>query len=223
MSWLSKTLSSTIGKKFIMAGTGLFLITFLIVHLIGNFQLLANDGGESFNKYAYLMTHNPFIKTVSYGLYAFILIHTVYAILLTIQNKKARPVEYQAFKNRSTWASRSMMLLGSLLFFFILTHMKDFWYKYKFTELPFKTYGGEIFKDLYTVVFTEFHEPFHVIIYVIAQVVLAFHLSHGFASAFQTFGINHKKYTPLINGLGLVYSIAVPFGFAIIPILMFMM
>jgi succinate dehydrogenase / fumarate reductase cytochrome b subunit len=100
--------------------------------------------------------------------------------------------------------------------------MKDFWYVYKFTELPYKTYDGEIYKDLYSVVSAEFDELYHVIVYVCAQIVLAFHLSHGFQSAFQTLGLNHPKYTPLIKGLGNLYAILIPLGFAIIPILMYL-
>lgn len=225
MSWVAKTLSSSLGKKLLMAGTGLFLCSFLIVHLIGNFQLMKADGGESFNIYAKFMTHNPLIKIISYGLYSFILLHTGVAIWLTIINKKARPADYAVTNESSTWASRSMMLLGTLLLIFIVIHMIDFWSRYHFDDsLSMVSYGTEPMKNLYEIVKAKYdkgNEPW-IAFYVISQLVLGFHLSHGFASAFQTFGLNHKKYTPLINGLGLVFSIGVSLGFAVIPVWMYL-
>jgi succinate dehydrogenase / fumarate reductase, cytochrome b subunit len=222
MSWLNKTLSSSIGKKVLMAGTGLFLITFLVVHLSGNLQLLKEDGGESFNKYSHFMSSNPLIHFISYGLYFFIVLHTIVAVWLTIQNKKARPVGYAVTNNRSSFAVRSMMLLGSGILFFIIVHMADFWAKYKmgWIDYDFKivTYEGVSYRDAYELVNHEFHELSHLIIYTIGMIVLAFHLNHGFASAFQSFGINHKKYTPTIKLLGLFFSIIVPLLFGIIPI-----
>src|SRR6185436_9439287 len=123
MKWFLELFSSTLGKKLVMSLTGLFLISFLIIHLIGNLQLLKSDGGQAFNVYAYFMTHNPVIKTISYSLYASILIHTAWALILTMQNRKARGGEGYAIKGKSSaWSSRNMGILGSIIFIFIFLH-----------------------------------------------------------------------------------------------------
>ncbi|GHB85847.1 succinate dehydrogenase cytochrome b subunit [Persicitalea jodogahamensis] len=140
MSWLTQTLSSSIGKKLIMALTGLFLCTFLIVHMIGNLQLFKSDEGLAFNTYTVFMTTNPFIKTISYGLYAFILIHAFDGLYLAYINQKARAKKYAKVNNQSTWASRNMGILGTVLLVYLVVHMGDFWYEYKFGHLPFKEY-----------------------------------------------------------------------------------
>ncbi len=142
MNWLTSFLKSSIGKKLLMALTGLFLCTFLIVHLIGNFQLFKNDGGLSFNVYAVFMTTNPLIKFTSYGLYATILFHAIWGIYITIENKKARPVAYAQVdgKSNSKWTSRNMGILGTIILVFIVVHMSGFWAKYKFGEVPYTDY-----------------------------------------------------------------------------------
>jgi succinate dehydrogenase / fumarate reductase, cytochrome b subunit len=141
MSWLTQTLSSSIGKKLIMALTGLFLCTFLIVHVIGNLQLFRSDEGLAFNTYTVFMSTNPVIRTISYGLYAFILIHAFDGFYLVYKNRQARgKVGYATVNNQSTWASRNMGLLGTILLVYIVVHMGDFWYQYKFGYIPFKKY-----------------------------------------------------------------------------------
>ena len=221
MSWLISFFRSSIGRKLVMSLTGIFLITFLIVHLIGNLLLLNNDGGEAFNTYAYFMTNNPLIKTVSYGLYFFILLHSVQGILLTVYNKRAKGSKYavNTYEN-SSWASKNMALLGILIFAFLMLHMGDFWWKMKQNELDMVSYAGfdHAVKDLYTRVSIAFKELWIVFAYLIGLLALFFHLWHGFDSAFQTLGLRHKKYTPLISAVGKAYSILVPVGFAIIPL-----
>lgn len=141
MSWLTQTLSSSIGKKLIMALTGLFLCTFLIVHVTGNLQLFKDDQGLAFNSYTVFMTSNPFIKTISYGLYALILVHAFDGLYLAFVNRKARGKKtYNVVNNQSTWASRNMGILGTVLLVYLVVHMGDFWYEYKFGSLPFKEY-----------------------------------------------------------------------------------
>lgn len=142
MSNFTKTFSSTLGRKLIMALTGLFLCTFLIVHLIGNLQLFKNDSGQAFNAYAYFMTHFAPIKIISYLLYASIIIHALYALILTLRNRKARPVAYAAYagNQNSPWTSRNMGILGTILLVFIVVHMGDFWWKYHNAELPYAQY-----------------------------------------------------------------------------------
>ncbi|MDP4761037.1 MAG: succinate dehydrogenase cytochrome b subunit [Crocinitomicaceae bacterium] len=290
---------SSIAKKYFMALTGLFLCTFLIGHLLGNLQLIFNTGEEgrrAFNEYAYFMGHNLFIQVLSYTTYLALIIHAVDGIMLTIQNKKARPVNY-AYSNpkaNSGTASRNMAILGTLILVFIATHMANFWWKAKITkEIPMhslvktvdypvgqnpatgemvtkpievtyylQTNGtyqqfkvkdpstgqeqklmelknkhefyditsgvkmGEGYKDLHSVVMTFFSKEnssalFGVIFYVISMLVLGYHLWHGFASAFQSLGLNHPLYTPIIKKIGMAFSIIVPFLFAIIPVIIY--
>lgn len=224
MSWFTRFLTSSIGRKVIMSLTGLFLITFLIVHLIGNLQLLADDGGAAFNQYAYFMTSNPLIKTVSYGLYAMILLHAIVGLMIWSKNKKAKGGKSAAkLKSDVSWASKNMALLGTLILFFILVHMGDFWFKMKSGALQMVEYPGFDAKvaDLYSSVAYTFSNPIMVAAYVLSMVVLGFHLWHGFASGFQTLGLNHKKYNGLISGIGKLIAVVIPLGFAIIPLYYF--
>lgn len=224
MSWVSKTLNSTLGKKLLMSLTGLFLILFLVVHLAGNLQLLIPDGGESFNIYAETMANNPFIRIVSIGNFAFILLHVVYSIILSLQNKSARPIGYavSGASTNSPWSSRNMGILGTLILIFLLVHLKSFWYEFKFGEIPTAVYEGVTYKDGFKVVAEIYSQPIYVLFYVLSMGILGFHLSHGFASAFQTLGLNHVKYSPIIKKVGLWFSILIPALFALIPIMMYL-
>lgn len=204
-----------------MALTGLFLITFLIVHLIGNLQLLHDDGGRAFNIYARFMTSNPLIKTVSYLLYASILVHAIWAILLTILNRKARGGSYAITNKSSAWTSRNMGVLGTIIFVFLVIHMRQFWAEMHWGGIPTVNYDGEEVKDLYTVVALAFSEVWYVVLYVVCMAALAFHLWHGFSSAFQTLGLNHLKYNGVIDFVGRTIAIVIPAAFAWIPIEMF--
>lgn len=224
MSWFTKTLSGSVGKKLLMALTGLFLILFLVIHLAGNLQLLFNDGGKAFNIYATSMANNPFIKIVSYGNFFFIIVHVIDGIILTMKNKAARNVRYKVptKDSKSSWASKNMALLGIITLIFIIAHLKGFWFEFKFGAIPFTTYDGVEYKDVYQIVAATYAQPLFAGFYVICMIFLGLHLSHGFSSAFQSMGLNHKKYTPFISKLGLLYSILVPLGFASIPIIMFL-
>jgi succinate dehydrogenase / fumarate reductase cytochrome b subunit len=222
MKWLLDLFSSSLGRKVLMALTGLFLILFLIVHLIGNLQLLKNDGGAAFNSYAEFMGSNPLIQLVSKGNFAFILLHIIWGIMLTIRNRKARGTVGYAQPNKSSvWASRNMGLLGTIIFIFLVLHIRHFYAEAHFGNLPTQMYDGKEAKDLYGQVAIWFDKGWYVTLYVIAMAALAFHLWHGFTSAFQTLGLNHLKYNPVINFVGKAYAILVPAGFALIPIWMF--
>jgi succinate dehydrogenase / fumarate reductase cytochrome b subunit len=142
MSEFKQTFNSSLGKKLIMALTGLFLCTFLIVHLGGNLLLFKNDQGFAFNSYANFLTHFPPIEVIAYLLYLTIIVHAVYALVLTIKNRRARPVGYAvANKSPASWSSKNMGLLGSILLLFIVIHMGDFWFTYKYNNiLGFKEY-----------------------------------------------------------------------------------
>jgi succinate dehydrogenase / fumarate reductase, cytochrome b subunit len=225
MSWVSKTLSSTLGKKLIMALTGLFLILFLIGHVSGNTLLFKNDGGEAFNIYAKFMTTNPAVKLLSYITYISVLAHVVYSIILTKSNKTARPIGYAISKSEtnSAWSSRNMGVLGTIVLIFIVIHLQGFWYKMHWGNLPMVDYNGEQYKDLFSIVQFAFQQEWLVALYVLSMVFLGFHLSHGFSSAFQTLGLNHVKYSPAIKKIGLAFSIIVPALFASMPLYIYFM
>ncbi|MDW8296322.1 MAG: succinate dehydrogenase cytochrome b subunit [Raineya sp.] len=221
-NWLVDMLTSSLGRKLIMALTGLFLILFLVVHLLGNLQLLKGDNGESFNRYADFMGHNPLIQTISIANFFFIILHIITSILLTIKNRAARPVQY-AYVNlskSSSWASRNMMLLGTVVLIFLVVHLQAFWAKSKFGGLNEITIDGKKMHNLYEATQLAFNELWIVILYVVSMVGLAFHLVHGFKSAFQTLGLNHKKYNGLIHHVGIAFAVFVPAAYACIPVLM---
>lgn len=207
-----------------MALTGLFLITFLIVHLSGNLQLLADDGGKSFNIYAKFMTTNPFIKTTSYLLYTTFIVHIVWAVLLTVMNRSSRPVGYAVNPGNvsSSWSSRNMGILGTIILIFLVIHLKNFWYEMHWGDIPTATYEGEVYNDLYAVVDFAFGNILYVLLYTVSMLALMFHLYHGFKSAFQTLGLNHPKYTPMIKTVGYAIAIIIPALFACIPIIMYL-
>lgn len=226
LKWLGEFLTSSIGRKTIMSLTGLFLISFLFIHLLGNLKLLKADGGESFNLYAEFMTHNPLIKTVSYLLYFSILLHAVQGWLLWRKNSMARgsagyAVKVTRGKGAHPRTAVRMGWLGTIIFIFILLHMYQFWLQMKLNLVSYATYDGETVKNLYEPVVVAFNNPVYVIIYVVSMVFIGFHLLHGFQSAFQTLGLNHQKYTPLIKSLGWIISIGLSVGFAIIPVIMY--
>lgn len=209
-----------------MALSGIFLMLFLVIHLIGNLQLLNNDQGESFNLYAQFMTHNPLIKIVSYVLYASILLHAVQGILIYRQNRVARGKHRYAVNHvrASERASRGMAWLGIVIFVFIVIHMYQFWVQMHWGDLEKVPYEGahEPVNNLYALVAHTYEDLGFVIFYVVSMVVVGFHLWHGFWSSFQTLGLNHRRYTPFIKTVGMVYAVGVPFLFAVIPVWMYL-
>ncbi len=234
MDWFIRFLTSSIGQKVVMSLTGLFLISFLAVHLVGNLQLLTADEGQSFNEYAFFMTSNPLIGGLSYGLYAGFLLHAIQGLALYFKNRKARGTQKYAVsalqtasKHAPGRSSSHMALLGTLILVFMGIHLGDFWYSMKFTDEIETVVYGEAgtagVKNLYYKVSQSFSQWWIVLIYVASMVVLSMHLMHGFWSAFQTLGLNHGKYTPLLKAAGMIYSIVVPLAFAIIPIYMYFM
>lgn len=278
----SALLKSSIVKKYWMALTGLFLCLFLAGHLAGNLQLIFGTSLQ-FNEYALFMTTNPAVKILSYLTYISILFHAVDGILLTFQNKAARPIGYaKTDGSSSSFASRNMAVLGTIILVFIVTHMVNFWAKMHFdknmplftktidlqgnpqefyvgtqtgqyfpveqvasegmsdqeilieakqfkiknrTELYFSQADvktADLYKDLHKITFEFFKdEKFGLIFtlgYVLAMLAMAFHLWHGFQSAFQSLGATGSKLTPAIKLFGKLFSVIVPLLFAIIPI-----
>jgi succinate dehydrogenase / fumarate reductase cytochrome b subunit len=211
--------SYSIGKKLIMGSTGMFLILFLIVHCSINSLIFLNDGGETFNRAAEFMSHNWLIRILEVGLFLGFILHIIQSLILTLENKKARKIGY-AVSNanaNSKWYSRSMGLLGTLILIFLILHLKHFWVVSRFT---YRISSGE--QTLYDEMKEVFANPIVVIVYVLAQISLAYHLMHGFQSAFQTLGLYHKKYTPIIKKIGTIYAIIIPLLFALMPIAMYL-
>lgn len=203
-----------------MGLTGLFLIAFLLVHCFVNSLIFFNDGGLTFNIGAAFMATNWLIRFGEIVLFAGLLLHIVQALMLTMDNKKARPIAYDQVNGaaNSKWYSRSMGLLGTLLLIFLIIHLAHFWVKSRFTGLPGEDANGN--ENLYAVMQTTFTQMWVVALYCLSMISLAYHLLHGFQSAFQTLGLNHKKYTPLIKKAGLVFSILIPLIFALMPLAM---
>lgn len=198
-----------------MAATGLFLITFLIVHCYINAMVFYNDGGATFNTLAHFMGTNIIIRTIEIGLMAFLIAHTWMGLRLYFQNKARRKVGY-AVNNRqqtSRWYSRSMALLGTLILLFLILHLSAFWAPNRGNQL---LHGEEI--DLFQRMADAFSNPLVVIIYVLGCISLAWHLLHGFWSSFQTFGLSTHRYKGMIRGIGNVFSIFIPLVFALMPI-----
>jgi succinate dehydrogenase / fumarate reductase cytochrome b subunit len=211
-------LKTSIGKKVLMGLTGLFLISFLVVHVTLNSFIYFNDGGETFNAGAHFMSHNVIIRILEIGLFAGLILHIVQALILTLQNRKARPVGYAKVDGaaNSSWYSRSMGVLGSLLLLFLVVHLGNFWVPTKVAL--FSNEEHNTFEGLKAV----FSQWYFVLIYMVGVISLCYHLLHGFQSAFQSLGLNHKKYTPAIKKLGVWFSIIVCLLFASMPITMFL-
>ena len=219
MSWFTKMLTSSIGQKILMSVTGLFLITFLLVHCFVNALIFMNDGGEMFNKGAEFMGTNWLIRTMEIVLFAGLLAHIIKGLALTFENNKARPVKYgmSAASANSKWYSRSMGLLGTLLLMFLIIHLKHFWIVSRFTD---EITSGE--ETLFNEMKEVFENTWVVVLYVLAMISLAYHLMHGFQSAFQSLGLNHPRYTPLVKIIGAAFSIIIPFIFATMPVAMYL-
>lgn len=218
MASFGNAFSSSIGKKLIMGITGLFLILFLIVHCFINSLIFLNDGGLTFNLGANFMATNWLIRGSEVILMLGLLLHIVQGLRLTLQNQAARPVKYAVNNGNanSKWYSRSMGLLGTLLLIFLIVHLSNFWVVSRFTGIPTKDANGR--EDLYAVMTHAFQNIWLVILYVLAMISLAYHLLHGFASAFQTMGWNHRKYSPVIKKVGIWYSIIIALLFAAMPV-----
>ncbi|MES2795924.1 MAG: succinate dehydrogenase cytochrome b subunit [Bacteroidota bacterium] len=218
MSWLKTTLSSSLGKKLIMGLTGLFLISFLLVHCGINACIFVNDGGETFNHAAEFMANNVFIRTAEIVLFLGLILHAADGLMLWAENNKKRPVAYAMVSSEtSTWYSRSMGLLGTLLLIFLILHLRHFWYVSRLTD-EITSGRDTLFGEMKEI----FQHLWIVIVYVLGCISLAYHLLHGFQSAFQTIGLNHPKYMPFINKLGIGFSIIVPLIFASMPISMYL-
>lgn len=206
-----------------MSLAGLFLITFLLVHLGINLLVLFEDNSY-FNKAAHFMGTNILIKIFEFVLFGGFIIHMIYALILQIQNWMARPVRYKIenLTIQTSFFSKYMIHTSIIIGVFLVIHLVDFYIKAKFLgDIEEVIYAGKEYHDLGALVEAKFQYGGFVIFYIAAFLFLAFHLNHGFQSAFQTLGIEHRKYTPLIKFLGVLYSILVPLGYTLIPLFIY--
>jgi len=215
MTW-KQLFTSSIGKKIVVSLTGIFLILFLVIHVALNACIWANDGGEMFTAGAHFMGGTVVPRVLEIGLFVGFIIHIVQALSLTFSNQAKRSVGYEVnLGNRgSKWYSRSMGLLGTIILLFLIFHMAHFWLPNRSAQGL--SLGGEI--DLYAKMKEVFQEPIWVIAYVLGCVSLAYHLAHGFQSAFRTLGVHNKKYNNLLSAVGYGFAIIVPLAFALMPI-----
>jgi succinate dehydrogenase / fumarate reductase, cytochrome b subunit len=218
MRWFFKFLGSSIGKKFTMAVTGSFLLIFLIIHLVGNITLFL--GPEAFNGYVKALdVIKPLIRVIEVVLLSAFLLHIFNGVRLWIENKKARATKYKvnSSSENSDVFSRTMFLTGSIVFIFLVLHLGTFFWRFNVHD-PSGLANSHQYFDIVGGFFSCW---WYVILYVIAVLLLGFHLNHGFQSAFQSFGWNHNKYTPLIKSIGTIYAIIMAIGFASMPIYFF--
>ncbi|HEY4147961.1 MAG TPA: succinate dehydrogenase cytochrome b subunit [Chitinophagaceae bacterium] len=229
MKW-SEFFTSSVGKKLVMALTGLFLITFLVVHVGINACIWVPDGGETFNKAAHFMGTMILIRIMEVGLFVFFIIHIVQAYALTVKNRRNRKIGYAVnYGNRgSKWYSRSMGILGTLILLFLVMHLYHFWTPSRFGgmgsihELGTVSYDGKEYHNLYGEMIKVFTDENYgllvVVLYVLGCISLAYHLLHGFQSAFRTMGVSNSRYVALLRGTGYAFSIIVSLGFAMMPV-----
>lgn len=212
---------STLSRKILMCVTGLFLSFFLLIHFLGNLQLFLpqEQAHLQFNAYSHFLSGNIIIKIVSYVLYTSIIVHAVDGLIITLRNRKSGG-NYRTDnrKRASTWASRNMGILGTLILIFLVIHFQNFWYVYKFGNLPLDDNGN---KDLYILVITVFKEWWYVLIYVVSMIALSYHLLHGIQSAVRTLGVFHPKFVRWFKYAGIAYSLVICCGFALMPIYIF--
>lgn len=221
MSWFSKTFSTSIGRKLIMSLAGLFLILYLLVHMGINFLVILYDSPRNFNIAAHFMGTNPVIRVFEVVLFLVFILHIVYGLIISYRNKVARPIGYKLKKNSSTeYFSNYMTHTALIILVFLIIHLVDFYVKVKITHEGFGyvNYDGVDYKDLGSLVVEKFKMGGYVIFYVTLLLFLGFHLLHGFYSAFQSLGWTHKKYTPFIKGVAVVYTVVVTLGFVAIPL-----
>ncbi len=217
---MGSTFYSSLTKKYVMSLAGLFLMTFLFVHLAINLLLLFDDSRGLFNQVAHFMGTNPFIQTFQWVLFGGFIIHMIFGVILQIQNWMARPKRYKKKAvSEDNYFSKFMIHTGIVIGIFLVIHLTDFFLKKIGGTVPEIHHGNLAgMEDMGILVFEKFKMIGYVIFYVVALVILGFHLDHAFQSAFQSLGLNHKKYTPVIKWLSHFVAIVLAVGYISIPV-----
>lgn len=213
MGWINDFLGSSIGKKLLMAATGLLLCIYLIIHLLGNLTLFG--GASAFNQYVLALSSiKPLVRVIEVLLALLFLIHIIYSFRVTIENRKAAGGRYTLQKagEVSTFTSRFMPWSGVVVLIFLVIHLQTIWYRFQVEHE-----GGQF----YQIVMSDqvgFGSLAFTLFYILALILLALHLRHGFQSAFQTLGIRYNKYSRLIEILAAIFWLLIPLAFLSIPI-----
>ncbi len=219
---MSNIFTSSIGKKLILSLAGIFLITFLLVHMGINLLVIIVDDPMVYNKVGHFMMTNILIKVFEIVLFGGLLLHVIYALILQIQNWIARPRRYNKANYANTsFFSKFMIHTAAIILVFLVIHLVDFYFKAKFGHAAEIMVDGKLYHDLATEVVDKFKMLPFVIFYIAAFIFLGFHLIHGFQSAFKTLGMDHKKYTPIVQVLAIIYSVVVVAGYSIIPLVIY--
>jgi succinate dehydrogenase / fumarate reductase cytochrome b subunit len=208
---MNKVLFSSISEKFVMALAGIFLLLFLPVHLYVNLLLLNRDP-VIFNKAAHFMATFPPLKIMEVILFAAFLIHIIWGIIVQLQNWFARPVGYAKInKSETSFFSKFMIWTGATVLIFLVLHLFNFY----FIRVGIVPGNSD---DYYSIAYKLFKIPAYNYIYLGCFLILGFHLYHALYSAFQTIGLNHRIWTPLVKAFAVFYAILIPAGFALISI-----
>jgi succinate dehydrogenase / fumarate reductase cytochrome b subunit len=225
MKW-SQFFTSSVGKKLVMSLTGLFLISFLVIHVGLNACIWANDGGEMFNKSAHFMGTTVVVRILEWGLFIGFIIHIIQGYVLEAKNLSRRGQGYAiSMGNKgSKWYSRTMGLLGTLLLLFLIMHINHFWISSRFggmwniEPLSEVDYNGKMYHNLYAQMAIVFQNPVVVVLYVLGCISLCYHLMHGFQSAFRTLGVHNNRYLVILKNFGKGFAIVVSIAFAMMPV-----
>ncbi len=223
MSWLGNYLTSSIGRKQIMGLTGIGLYIYLIVHLVGNFGLLA--GPETFNRYAHLLlnTLGGIVLPIEIGLLLIFLIHVYLAFSLSKENRRARPERYvgSSKKRAINITSLTMMAGGIGLLLFIIVHVAHFKFNLG-SQVYMADYDGLVLRDIHTLVMVSFSYWWYTLFYVVCMVLIASHLAHGVQSSFQSLGLNHPKFFPTLKNFSVLFALFIGGGFSFLAIWAFL-
>jgi succinate dehydrogenase / fumarate reductase cytochrome b subunit len=219
---MSTIFTSSIGKKLMMSLAGLFLVVFLLVHLGINLLLIIYDDPMVYNKAAHFMSTNILIKIFEIVLMGGILLHVIYALILQIQNWIARPKRYHKTNYSNTsFFSKFMIHTAIITLVFLAIHFVDFYFKAKFGHAETLLVDGVLYHDFATEIVDKFKMLPFVVFYIAAFIFLGFHLVHGFQSAFKTYGLDNRRFTPVIQALAIVYSVIVVGGYTMIPLMIY--
>jgi succinate dehydrogenase / fumarate reductase cytochrome b subunit len=219
-------MDSLILRKTWISLTGLFLCIFLVVHLSANLILLLPEelSQPAYNEYSTFLRENPLITVVAYLLYASIILHALYALIVTVQNRRSRPERYAKNESsaNSTWHSQNMGWLGVLILIFLAIHLVNFWSRIKLGLGEEVGIDADGFLDVYSVTYALFQNPYYVAFYTLLMIPLGFHLHHGLKSAFKSLGFHSNRGLKILSKVSLVYALIMAIGFAVIPIIVFM-
>jgi succinate dehydrogenase / fumarate reductase cytochrome b subunit len=209
---------TSIGKKYLMGLTGLIWAAFVLSHMLGNMLILV--GPDAYNKYSYGIITSAILYPAEIVLVLSLIVHILMAVLLTIENRKARGQQYEVVPKGDkggSLASRTMAIQGSVVLAFIILHLITF----KYGTYYETTVNGVTMRDLHRLVVEVFRQPGYVAWYTFALIILGFHLRHGMSSIFQSFGFKNDEYAQLIRNTGIVYAALVILGFLSQPFYVF--